>query len=287
MRTLVKVLGALCAAAALGLGVALGTSWPREARGVPAQPRDDRSATSGDLDLLATKRIYFAHQSVGDNILGGVPEVYAKAGVSAPRITDIDTGGLDPSKSGSIPVGTIVHSHIGVNGDPLGKLDAFAAQLRGGLGEQIDVAILKFCYVDINAETDLHALFERYRATLAELGKEFPAVVFVPATAPLTTEDGARQAAKNLLGRTSDNIAREKYNALVRAEYASSGYLFDPAGVESTEPDGTRVSRSAGGQVHFALYAGYAADEGHLNAEGARRVAGEFLAAAAQATSTR
>lgn len=283
MKALVKALVALAAAAVLGLTVALGMSWPREAEGVGAQPRDDKDATATDLDVLATKRIFFAHQSVGDNILGAIPEVYGQAGRGTPDIVELDSS--QPPEE--VVQGTILHRHVGVNGDPQGKLTDFAEQLRSGLGTQVEVAILKFCYVDISAETDVQALFEDYRSTLAQLGKEFPAVVFVPATAPLTTEDGARQAVKNLLGRSSDNIAREKYNALVRAEYAGSGPLFDIAAVESTRPDGTRVSRSTNGQVHFALYSGYASDEGHLNADGARRAASEFLATAARADSAR
>lgn len=283
MKTLVKVLTALAGAAALGLAVVLATSWPREAGGVAAQPRDDKDATANDLDLLATKRVFFAHQSVGDNILGAVPEVGAQAGGQAPQIVELGSAGTLPE----LAQGTILHSHVGVNGDPQGKLTDFAAQLRAGVGKQVDAAVLKFCYVDIGAGTDVRALFEDYRSTLAQLGAEFPQVAFVPATAPLTTEDGVRQAAKNLLGRTSDNTARESYNALVRAEYGQSGRLFDIAAIESTRPDGSRVSRSADAQVHFALYSGYASDEGHLNSVGAKRAAGEFLATVSRASSTR
>ncbi|SER91214.1 hypothetical protein SAMN05443377_1183 [Propionibacterium cyclohexanicum] len=283
MRTLVKVLVALGAAAALGLGIALGTSWPRDAKGVAPQARDDRSVTPDQLRSLSNTRIFFAHQSVGDNILGELPEVYARAGVDEMPLVELSSARLPDD----LPRGALVHTHIGVNGDPQGKITAFAEALRGGLGDQIDVAVLKFCYVDFNAETDVQGLFDRYRSTLSELAKQFPDIVFVPATAALTTEDGAKQAAKNLLGRTPDNAVREEFNAMVRAEYADSGLLFDLAGAQSTTPEGTRVSRSYNGRVHYALYSGYALDEGHLNVTGSQRAASELLASAARASSTR
>lgn len=279
MRTTLKVFAALAAVAALAIGAALWTNWPRQSGSVAAQPRTDDRAGVDDLEKLTTLKVFFGHQSVGANVLEGVPGVYAQAGVAAPRILDVSSGEL----SSDVGPGTILHSYIGVNGDPQGKLTDFAAKLRSGLGSQIDVAVLKFCYVDITAGTDVDTLFASYRSTMAVLEEEFPRVAFVYATAPLTTETGAKQSVKNMLGRVSDNVARERYNALVRAAYGDSGRLFDIAAVESTEPDGTRVSRSVDGAVHFALYDGYASDEGHLDGEGATRAASEFLAVAARA----
>jgi len=54
----------------------------------------------------------------------------------------------------------------------------------------------------------------------------------------------------------ADNVARERFNALIRGEYAGH-HLFDIAAIESTKPDGTRVSGSYDNQGYFALYDGY------------------------------
>jgi hypothetical protein len=44
----------------------------------------------------------------------------------------------------------------------------------------------------------------------------------------------------------------------------------DLAAIESTKPDGTRVSGRYDNQGYFALYDGYASDVGHLNAVGSK-----------------
>ncbi len=54
----------------------------------------------------------------------------------------------------------------------------------------------------------------------------------------------------------ADNVAGERFNALIRGEYAGH-HVFDIAAIESTKPDGTRVSGSYDNQGYFALYDGY------------------------------
>ncbi|HTH85486.1 hypothetical protein, partial [Mycobacterium sp.] len=79
------------------------------------------------------------------------------------------------------------------------------------------------------------------------------------------------------------NLARERLNSLIRREYRGR-HLFDLAAIESTKPDGTRVSGRYDNQEYFALYDGYAADIGHLNAIGSKIVATAFLEAIAEAS---
>ena len=55
--------------------------------------------------------------------------------------------------------------------------------------------------------------------------------------------------------------------------------------VEVPAPGGARVSGHHDGRPYFALFDGYAADPGHLNASGAQRVAAAWLAAVAKASS--
>lgn len=72
-------------------------------------------------------------------------------------------------------------------------------------------------------------------------------------------------------------MKRAQYNALLRKQYADSGRLFDLAAIESTRPDGTRVTGSRGGTKYYALCEGYASDNGHLNTQGAKAVAAGML----------
>ena len=45
--------------------------------------------------------------------------------------------------------GFVRHAFIGENGKPLLKIQDFDARMRSGIGEQVDVAMMKLCYVDI------------------------------------------------------------------------------------------------------------------------------------------
>jgi hypothetical protein len=243
------------------------------------------NGASANMTAVARTRVFFGHQSVGMNVLDAVPGVYADHGVSAPPI---EQGRTEPGANG----GFIAHQFIGENGKPLLKLEDFDRTMRGGMGRQVDVALMKFCYVDITTSTDVDTLFARYRDTMGALERDFPNVTFIHVTVPLTTQPQPRfiSKLKTFVGAggvdrfgQAENVARERLNALIRGEYAGH-HLFDLAAIESTKPDGTRVSGSYDNQGYFALYDGYASDVGHLNAVGSKIAATAFLDAIAQAS---
>ena len=152
------------------------------------------------------------------------------------------------------------------------------------------MALLKFCYVDINANTDAAALFDHYRRAVNELRARNPRTVFVHATLALTTvQAGPKAWVKRLLGRpaygTVENVRRDEYNRLLRATYAGREPIFDLARIESTAPDGTLVTVTWDGVTAPALSPEYSADGGHLNARGRLLAAREFITVLAQASS--
>jgi len=235
--------------------------------------------TTDDLAEVSRMKVFFGHQSVGMNILDGVRAVYAAHGMAAPPIEE---GSTQPGRDG----GFIDHAFIGENGNPLLKIQDFGAKMRSGIGQAVNMAMMKFCYVDINGSTDVDTLFDSYRTSMAALQREFPDVIFNYVTVPLTTEPGLRAKMKRLLTGISrsaaDNAARERLNALIRRQYAGD-HLFDLAAIESTAPDGSRAVGSYQGQRYHALHDGYAADYGHLNGEGAQTVATAWLKTIARA----
>jgi hypothetical protein len=236
--------------------------------------------TAGELERVSRTRVFFGHQSVGMNVLDGVPAVYAAHGLASPVIAQ---DSVTPGPSG----GFVDHRFLGRNEDPLGKIKDFDAVLRAGVGQQAGVAMMKFCYIDITSSTDVEALFTTYRRTMITLERDFPGVSFVAVTVPLTTEQGMLAKVKNLV-RGSDrmsaaeNVVRERLNTLIRQQYTGAR-LFDLAAAESTAPDGSRVAGTAGGQPYFALYDGYSSDGAHLNAAGSQVVAAAWLRAVAAA----
>ena len=231
---------------------------------------------------MARTRVFFGHQSVGMNVLDAVPDVYADHGVSAPPI---EQGRTEPGPNG----GFIAHQFIGENGKPLLKLEDFDHAMRGGMGRHVDVALMN---LDVRSGMDVDALFARYRDTMGASARDFPNVTFILVTVPLITEPGLftelKTWVKTLIGWRDvfgqrANVLRERLNALIRGEYAGR-HLFDLAAIESTKPDGTRVSGRDHDQGYFALYDGYASNMAFLNAVGAKIAATAFLEAIAQAS---
>jgi len=204
---------------------------------------------------FADPRIYFGHQSVGANILQGVKELGAPLSLKDEFLPE--------------------------NGEPLKKLENFAKAV--GEGSRYDIALMKFCYVDIDASTDAQALFARYRATIAELQAKNPRTIFVHVTLPLTTvQTGPKALVKRLLGRapygTIENVRRAEYNSLLRRTYGGREPIFDIARIESTAPDGAVATVTWDGSTVPAMAAAYTDDGGHLNAVGRARAAREFIA---------
>jgi hypothetical protein len=217
-----------------------------------AQAGPASAITPEVLTDAAQTKVFFGHQSVGYNVLDGVRGLYASGGVSTPPIVTAVPAGTEG--------GFVAHQTVGTNGDPASKIAAFDNAVRGGIGDKVDVALMKLCYVDISANTDVNAVFAKYRNTLSGLQRDFPDVTFLHTTVPLTTDTPA------------DNANREKLNAMIRSTYG--GQLFDLAAAESTTPAGIRVS---------GLYPGYASDNGHLNSAGASAAGSVFLEAIARA----
>jgi hypothetical protein len=239
------------------------------------------AVTVDDLTKVSRTKVFFGHQSVGMNVLDGVAGVYRVHGKTAPAI---EQGGTLMNRDG----GFIDHAFIGENEKPMLKLQDFDAKMRSGIGREVDVATMKFCYIDITADTNVDALFAAYRETMAALQRDFPEVTFIYVTVPLTTEQGLLPKLKSLITGSNgysaaDNAARERLNALIRHEYAGH-HLFDLAAIESTAPDGSRAIGTYERQRYYQLYNGYASDSGHLSDAGARVTATAWLKAIAQAS---
>jgi hypothetical protein len=220
---------------------------------------------------LARKRIYFGHKSVGAEILAGLADIQRKM----PQIRLQVAHGDPSSLAGKFG---IADSSIGANFDPESKMRDFAAKLEAAGPGAVDIAMMKFCYVDIDRNTDVAKIFARYKETIASLEQKLPGTTFIHCTVPMTSRYNSLKAyAKRLLGRAqdsaSDNRMREELNAMIRAEYSGRQPVLDIAAVESTLPDGNKVTYAN----IPCLAACYTYDGGHLNEPGRRAVAVEFL----------
>jgi hypothetical protein len=229
---------------------------------------------AADLRTLASRRIYFGHHSVGQDMLEGLQRLAREHDIRDLRLTAPD---VEPPPTG----GFLAHGRVGRNGDPGSKLDGFAQSLREGLATTSQIAFMKFCYVDFNPSTEVAQIFERYRRTLEDLAREFPQLSFLHVTVPLRTRSlGPKNRLRLLLGKPlwedDSNARRHDFNQDLRRTYEESA-VIDIARVESTRADGSREFFSRGDRRIPCLTPGLTRDGGHLNEAGQRAAAEELV----------
>ncbi len=226
-----------------------------------------------ELQNLAGKKIYFGHQSVGYNIIDGIQDIMSIDG-SGVKINIKET--RDPNDF-DVPV--FAHSGIGRNTDPVSKIDDFKQLMESGVGNKVDIAFFKFCYVDVDENTNLEEVFKYYTDIISILDVEYPKVKFVHCTVPLTViQGGVKAGIKKILGKSvgeEDNMKRGIFNRMLKEKYGNR--VFDLAKVESTYPDGTKAEFDTNNGKFAYLISAYSDDGGHLNKLGKQRVAEELI----------
>ena len=236
----------------------------------------ERDLMGEQLTRLAALNVFFAHQSVGMNLLDGVREIAADYPGIPLRILE---------STADLSTGAVRHAFVPENGDPEKKIEGFRHLLDSGIGANSDVAFLKLCYSDFSATTDPISLFATYQRTMAAIRRDYPKLLLVHVTVPLTSVSGranAGAAVMRLLGRTlpgiAENAVREEFSELLRYANAGASTVFDLARLESTTPTGERDLRPWRGRLVPCLHPGYTDDGGHLNATGRRRLGRALIA---------
>jgi len=228
------------------------------------------SVPDGVVQKVASRKVFFGHQSVGGNILDGVNDV------AGGQLTLIE--GRAPELF-SKPA--LVHTLIGKNEAPREKIADFEKALDA-LNGAPDIALYKFCYIDFDASTDADTLFDEYLASHARLKAKYPNVTLVHVTVPLTVvQSGVKAWLKQKLQNQApwgsrENVVRHRFNTLMRTKLQGQP-LFDLAALESTRADGTASTAEVDGKLVPALVPEFSDDGQHLNAAGRRRVAEALL----------
>ncbi len=237
-----------------------------------------QSISPAEWERLSRCRIYFGHQSVGYNIIEGVRDIMKQH--QEIRLNIVET--VHPDDLGPAMLG---HGRIGKNQDPSSKIDAFVRLMENGAAEKVDMALFKFCYVDVTESTDIDRLFDDYKNSLASLKARYPNTIFIHVTVPLTAMETwvtwVKSKVKQLLGRPlrgyDDNIKRSRFNEMLRNEFGKNEPFFDLAAVEATSSDGRQLTFAKRGNLFQALVPAYTDDGGHLNEQGRITVAEQFL----------
>ncbi|MGB9165239.1 MAG: SGNH/GDSL hydrolase family protein [Rhodomicrobium sp.] len=222
------------------------------------------SLTKADVEAAARQRVLFAHQSVGANILNGVRKLADENNVKL-TITE------SRSDQGKTPA--IFQFMVGQNGDPLGKIKDFVS--TSSSFPDIDVAMVKICYVDLNKNSDATAVAKTYADAIKTLQRAHPSTRFIAITSPLTAvPSGAKAWVKSLIKGSSpelaDNEKRKEFNDYLRKEF-DKDHLFDLAALEAEKAvadDGKEIE---------VMRPSLTDDGGHLNAAGQRLVGAAFI----------
>lgn len=223
---------------------------------------------------LKRKTIYFGHQSLGFNIVDGINSIMAKN-------EKIDFNIVEKKNADAYQQGVFAHSTIGVNKNPKSKIDDFFEKINDSNGNKIDIAFFKFCYVDIDASSDIDGIFKEYLDGMNVLQKNHPEIKFVHLTVPLTIiQKGIKGKIKKIIGRPlggyADNQKRNEFNKKIKSEFPKV-QVFDLALFEATYPDGKLNTYEMNGNMYLALINEYTDDGNHLNRIGQEYVAEQLL----------
>lgn len=237
----------------------------------PCKPFDSQC-----LQQASQVKIFFAHMSVGYNIIDGVKTILKEHSTSLPVVETDDPAHMTTPG--------LYHARLGFNGDPKAKIRSFESQMAKIASANPNIVLMKLCYVDIKHGQKIRDLFESYRQSMDQLQKKYPAIRFVHCTVPLTSEPPTfkhkiKSAVKPLFGKSTwvqDNKTRMDFNNLLRLQYSSDS-IFDIAIVESLTPDGHFSFVSSGHIQVPVLYRGYTNDGGHLTPIGQRYIAEQFM----------
>ncbi len=222
-------------------------------------------------EAIAGQRWYFAHASVGSNMLDGMKALHDADPTAYPLTVET----AEMPAPGRILTGVIYEDKRG-NPGPARKLRLFEEALGQNGWDVAGIAMNKFCYIDaptydpaLGDEGNLksaEAQAVAYLVSMEILAAEHPATRLVYTTMPLTVRG------------EQENRMRAAFNQRVREECAANGFfLFDIADIQSHDDKG-EVSLIASVECMQGRYSG---DGGHLNARGQKRVAKGWYALAA------
>jgi len=224
------------------------------------------------FEVLQNKRIYFAHMSVGYNIVAGIEALAREKGVEL-NIRETGSDGIAVSEPG------LYHGRIGKNGNPTLKIKMFEEISTHDLMKQpVDAVMMKLCYADIVKTTDVDALFEAYSKAVTGIRENNPQLKIIHITVPLMAhQSNIKERIRNLVSGDVGNIKRNLFNGKLVEAYAKIDPVFDLASIEASRASGKSCGFRHKGKFYMSMNPVYTKDGGHLNESTRKMVACRFL----------
>lgn len=254
LNPLAVLLLLLAASSAFAQGLIIGHT---NVMGVAALPQSV-------IDRVAQFRWFFAHASVGDNMMDGITELNSTDATRHPIQRSSDNGTPPALRNAAT-----IYDYARGNPDWSDKVSWFEGYVSNGWrNPAVNIALNKFCWIDPYVDTNT------YLASMRTLEGKYPDTVFVYMTIPLTGDaDG-------------ENNARNTFNRTLRHFCATGNrVLFDVADIQSHDTNGNAYTYATSNQL---MYSGFAVSAGdwHLNAVGRPWVARGFYALGAALLNT-
>jgi hypothetical protein len=229
-------------------------------RGVRIGHAEARAFTAGSPGVAAGKlKWYFAHASVGSNLIDGLKELNAADPTGFPYRSESSNGAPIPDARPAT-----IYEHNRGNPGWKAKMDQFSAAVQNGWRfPNVDVVMNKLCYIDQFGSA------KYYIKSMSELEASYPETIFVYTTMPLTTAADWASRFRDAFNRDVREWTRSNERA-----------LFDIADIEANDQRGNSCSFTAGGKTCARMCEEYTDDGGHLNALGRRIMAHGFYAMA-------
>jgi hypothetical protein len=224
------------------------------------------------FQVLKEKRIYFAHMSVGYNIINGIEEVLRENNIDFP-VREIVKDSI------TMPEPGLYHSSIGRNGDPQLKMKSFKKICTNDLIEQkADIAMMKFCYADITKSTNIDTIFEEYLRTVEQIKAANPRITLVHSTVPLMAyQSNMKERLRNLLIGDKGNVNRNLLNRKILEYFAGKDPVFDLAAIEASTASEKKCTFKYKGSAYLCMNPLYTNDGGHLNKRARKMIGCEFM----------
>ncbi|MBM4024189.1 MAG: LamG domain-containing protein [Planctomycetes bacterium] len=211
------------------------------------------------LDRARGLKVLFCHASVGGTIMNGMTARVGLASQNPQRYSIVRQENAEAAwfetNQGIV---NISRTDWPRQGSKVRGFDHMIRNLGYGQAGRVNVAFMKFCYIDWQPTTNVQRQWDEYRTVMEALAADYPHVTFVWWTTAL-----------NSTGDAGDVM--ERFNHLVREYCVRNGkVLFDLADIESHDLQGNPCYSDVGAE---GLYAGYAVDGAHPTGIGQKRLA--------------
>ncbi len=203
---------------------------------------------------VATLKIFFAHASVGGNMVSGMEDLHSENSTTY-MIQNTSDDASPPSATEE----GVMYDYSRGNPGWAEKVSLFENYISNGWhADSVDMVINKFCYIDQSAD------WETYRDSMLGLESSYPSTIFVYMTIPIKTAENS-----------VSGWLRQQFNENLRTWIASQDnkYLLDIADIEAYSPTGVEQTSSYNDNTYQIMYASYSSDGGHLNSTGRVRMA--------------